>query len=58
MKRRRPKGRLYGSRPRDNPAQSRKFIEAPKLGAHEGGKALDEAMRSIFRSKVKQDGNN
>lgn len=43
-KKRRPK--------RDNPAQSRKFIEAAKaLGVDESGKAFEELMRKLGRRK-------
>jgi hypothetical protein len=39
-------------RPRDNPAQSRKFIEAAKrLGVDTNGKAFEEAMRNLLKGK-------
>jgi hypothetical protein len=43
----------------DNPAQSTRFIKAAKeLGVDESGKAFEEAMRAVGRSrKPKQRGN-
>jgi len=46
-----------GVRP-DNPAQSKRFIEAArKLGVDESGKAFEEVMRSLAKRKPKR-GNN
>jgi hypothetical protein len=43
------KGRTRKRRPRDNPAQSRKFIEAAKKLGVLDGKAFEEAMRLVKR---------
>lgn len=55
-RKRRPKGKP------DNPAQSKRFIEAAKaLGVDESGKAFEGLMRSLAKSKkgkVPTDGNN
>ena len=45
-KKRRPKGKP------DNPAQSRRFIEAAKaLGVDESGEAFDKVMRELLKGK-------
>ena len=47
-RKRRPKGKP------DNPAQSKRFIEAArKLGVDESGKAFDKAMRTLLKRKPK-----
>ena len=52
-KKRRPKGGP------DNPAQSRRFIEAAKaLGVDESGKGFEEAMRKLAKPKGKKRGAN
>jgi hypothetical protein len=51
-RKRRPKGKP------DNPAQSKRFIEAArKLGVDESGKAFEEVVRSLAKRKPKADGN-
>ena len=51
-RKRKPKGKP------DNPAQSKRFIEAArKLGVDESGKAFEEVMRSLAKRKPKR-GNN
>jgi hypothetical protein len=49
------KGKRKKLRPKgnpDNPAQSRKFIEAAKaLGVDESGKAFNKAMRTLLKPK-------
>jgi len=43
----------------DNPAQSKRFIEAAKALGLENGKAFDEAMNAILKPKGrKKDGSN
>jgi hypothetical protein len=50
-KKRRPKGKP------DNPAQSRRFIEAAKaLGVDESPLAFDEALRKLLTPKGKRRG--
>jgi len=52
-RKRKPKGKP------DNPAQSKRFIEAArKLGVDESGKAFEEVMRTIAKRKPKANGNN
>ena len=47
-RKRRPKGKP------DNPAQSKRFIEAArKLGVDESGKAFEEVMRTLAKGKPK-----
>jgi hypothetical protein len=46
---RKPKGKP------DNPAQSKRFMEAAKaLGVDESGKAFDKAMRTLLKPKGKR----
>ena len=48
-RKRRPKGKP------DNPAQSKRFIEAAKaLGVDESGEAFDKAMRDLLKPKGKR----
>lgn len=48
-RKRRPKGKP------DNPAQSKRFIEAAKaLGVNESGEAFDKAMRDLLKLKPKR----
>lgn len=48
-RKRRPKGKP------DNPAQSKRFIEAAKrLGVDESGEAFDKAMRDLLKPKSKR----
>jgi hypothetical protein len=50
----RKKGRRSRTYAPDNPAQSRKFIEAAKkLGVDEDGKAFQKAMRVMLKAKPK-----
>ena len=49
-----PKKRRSRIKP-DNPAQSRKFIEAAKaLGLDKPGKTLDSAMDKVLKPKAKR----
>ena len=51
-RKRRPKGKP------DNPAQSKRFIEAArKLGVNTSSESFEEVMRSILKPKAKR-GNN
>ena len=50
-RKRRPKGKP------DNPAQSKRFIEAAKrLGVDESGKAFEDVMRDLLKRKPKAGG--
>ena len=52
-----PKGKPKGVKP-DDPAQSKRFIEAAKaLGLDENDKAFKEAMQTLLKPKAKR-GNN
>jgi len=53
--RRRLKGKLYAKRKAD-PRKLANPERDPTV--NESGKSLGEAMRALFRSKVKRDGNN
>ena len=50
------KKRSRKARP-DNPAQSKRFIEAAKaLGADQGGEAFDQALSDLLKAKPKPKG--
>jgi len=52
-----PKRRKRKGAP-DNPAQSKRFIEAAKaLGVDESGEAFDKVMGSVLKPKGKRRGN-